>query len=130
MGALLISSSFLRSWDVIRYWIQAAHIFFGMLTFWFVSQLSLSFFPLCRSFGLGLFIVGCRGSLLPSGLSLVAKGGGGSSSLWRLGFLLRWLLLGSMQGLSGISPDQELNPCPLHWQVGSYPLHHQGGASI
>ena len=76
MGALLISSSFLRSWDVIRYWIQAAHIFFGMLTFWFVSQLSLSFFPLCRSFGLGLFIVGCRGSLLPSGLSLVAKGGG------------------------------------------------------
>ena len=20
--------------------------------------------------------------------------------------------------------DQSLNPCPLHWQVGSYPLHH------
>ena len=26
----------------------------------------------------------------------------------------------------GISPDQGLNPCPLHWQVDSYPLCHQG----
>ena len=25
----------------------------------------------------------------------------------------------------GIFPDQRLNPCPLHWQVNSYPLHHQ-----
>ena len=22
--------------------------------------------------------------------------------------------------------DQGSNPCPLHWQVGSYPLYHQG----
>ena len=26
----------------------------------------------------------------------------------------------------GIFPDQGLNPCPLHWQVDSYPLSHQG----
>ena len=26
----------------------------------------------------------------------------------------------------GIFPDQELNPCPLHWQVDSHPLYHQG----
>ena len=22
----------------------------------------------------------------------------------------------------GVFPDQRLNPCPLHWEVGSYPL--------
>ena len=26
----------------------------------------------------------------------------------------------------GIFPDQGLNLCPLHWQVDSQPLHHQG----
>ena len=26
----------------------------------------------------------------------------------------------------GIFLDQGSNPCPLHWQTGSYPLHHQG----
>ena len=26
----------------------------------------------------------------------------------------------------GIFPDQGLNPCPLHWQADSSPLHHQG----
>ena len=25
----------------------------------------------------------------------------------------------------GIFPHQGSNPCPLHWQVHSYPLHHQ-----
>ena len=25
----------------------------------------------------------------------------------------------------GIFPNQRLNPCPLHWQADSYPLHHQ-----
>ena len=29
----------------------------------------------------------------------------------------------------GIFPDQGLSLCPLHWQAGSYPLHHQGGPS-
>ena len=26
----------------------------------------------------------------------------------------------------GIFPDQGSNPCPLHWQSDSQPLHHQG----
>ena len=26
----------------------------------------------------------------------------------------------------GILPDQGLHPCPLHWQVDSSPLSHQG----
>ena len=25
----------------------------------------------------------------------------------------------------GIFPDQGSNPCPLHWQADSQPLHHQ-----
>ena len=29
----------------------------------------------------------------------------------------------------GIVPDQESNPCSLHWQVDSYPVDHQGSSS-
>ena len=76
------------------------------------------------------------------GLSLVAASGGHSSS--RCAGLLssRPLLLrstGSRRAGSvvvahgpscpaacGIFPDQGSNPCPLHWQADSQPLHHQG----
>ena len=30
----------------------------------------------------------------------------------------------------GIFPDQGLNACLLHWQVGSLPLAHQGSPSV
>ena len=30
----------------------------------------------------------------------------------------------------GMFPQQGLNPCPLHWQADSYPLHHQGSPSL
>ena len=76
------------------------------------------------------------------GLSLIVANAG-CSLLWGMGFSLGWLLLlwstgsrcaGSVvvvHGLScsvacGIFPGQGSNPCPLHWQVDSYPLHHQG----
>ena len=29
----------------------------------------------------------------------------------------------------GIFPDQDSNPCPLHWQADSQPLRHQGSPS-
>ena len=32
----------------------------------------------------------------------------------------------SCSAACGILPDQGLNPCPLHWQADSQPLHHQG----
>ena len=32
----------------------------------------------------------------------------------------------SCSAACGILPDQESNPCPLHWQVDSQPLRHQG----
>ena len=76
------------------------------------------------------------------GLSPVAASGG-HSSLRCAGLLLsRPLLLrstGSRRAGSvvvahgpsysaacGILPHQGSNPCPLHWQADSQPLHHQG----
>ena len=76
------------------------------------------------------------------GLSLVAASEGDSSSRCVGRSLSRPLLLrstGSRRAGSvvvahgpscsaacGIFPDQGLNPCSLHWQADSQPLHHQG----
>ena len=76
------------------------------------------------------------------GLSLVVASGGQSSSRCAGLSLSRPLLLqspGSRRAGSivvahgpscstacGIFPDQGSNPCPLHWQADSQPLHHQG----
>ena len=79
-------------------------------------------------------------------LSLVAASGSHSSS-WCAGLSLsRPLLLrstGSRRAGSvvvahgpscsaacGIFPDQGSNPCPLHWQADSQPLHHQGSPIV
>ena len=76
------------------------------------------------------------------GLSPVAASGGHSSSRCA-GLSLSWPLLlrstgsrcaGSVVVAHGpscsaaceIFPDQGSNPCPLHWQADSQPLHHQG----
>ena len=75
------------------------------------------------------------------GLSLVAESGGHSSSRCSGLSLSQPLLLrstGSRRAGSvvvahgpscsaacGIFPDQGSNPCPLHWQADSQPLHHQ-----
>ena len=80
------------------------------------------------------------------GLSLVAASGGHSSSQCAGLSLSRPLLLrstGSRRAGSvvvahgprcsaarGIFPDQGSNPCPLHWQAGSQPLHHQGSPPL
>ena len=80
------------------------------------------------------------------GLSLVAASGGHSSSRCTGLSLSRPLLLRSTgsrragsvvvaHGLScstacGIFPDQGSNPCPLHWQADSQPLHYQGSPPL
>ena len=80
------------------------------------------------------------------GLSLVAASGGHSSSRCTGLSLSRPLLLRSTgfrrtgsvvvaHGPScsvacGIFPDQDSNPCPLHWQADSQPLHHQGSPTF
>ena len=76
------------------------------------------------------------------GFSLVVASGGHSSSRCAGLSLSQPLLLrstGSRRAGSvvvahgpscsaacGILPDQGSNPCPLHWQADSQPLHHQG----
>ena len=80
------------------------------------------------------------------GLSLVVASGGHSSSRCAGLSLSRPLLLrstGSRRAGSvivaygpscsaarGILPDQGSNPCPLHRQADSQPLHHQGSPSF
>ena len=79
------------------------------------------------------------------GLSLVAASGGHSSKRCTgLSLLRPHLLWGtgsrcagsvvvahgpSCSTACGILPDQGSNPCPLHWQADSQPLHHQGSPS-
>ena len=36
----------------------------------------------------------------------------------------------SRSTVRGVFPGQGLNPCPLRWQVDSYPLGHQGSPVI
>ena len=36
----------------------------------------------------------------------------------------------SCSAACGIFPDQGSNPCPLHWQADSQPLHHQGSLTM
>ena len=80
------------------------------------------------------------------GLSLVAASGSHSSLRCAGLSLSRPLLLrstGSRRAGSvvvehgpscsvacGIFPDQGSNPCPLHWQADSQPLHHQGSPRL
>ena len=88
----------------------------------------------------------CCVSAVARRLSLLVASSGYSS--WqRTGLSLQWLLLLSSTGSRYVSsvaevhrlscsmareifPDQGFNLCPLHWQVDSYPLHHQGGPKI
>ena len=77
------------------------------------------------------------------GLSLVAASGGHSSSRCAgLSLTIAASLVAehrlqsagsivvahgpSRSAACGIFPDQGSNPCPLHWQADSQPLHHQG----
>ena len=66
----------------------------------------------------------------------------GYFSLWCMGFSLWWLLLLRSTGSVAVAhrfscsmacrifPNQGSNPCTLHWQVDSYPLHHQASPVV
>ena len=108
------------------------HIFCFVLLFcfFFFSAYLFIYFWLCWVF------VSVRGLSL-----VVASGGHPSSRCTGLSLSLPLLLrsTGSRRAGSvvvahgpgcsvacGILPDQGSNPCPLHWQADSQPLHHQG----
>ena len=111
------------------------------------------FLQTCLTFFLNLFIYLfiyfwlCWVSVSVRGLSPVAASGGHSSSrcvgILSLSRPLPLRSTGSRcagsvvvpHGLScsaacGIFPDQGSNPCPLHWQADSQPLHHQGSPNV
>ena len=110
------------------------------LFFCFVFFLTYLFFYLLFYFWLCWVFVSVRG------LSPVVASGGHSSSRCAGLPLSRPLLLqstGSRRAGSavvahgpscsaarGILPDQGSNPCPLHWQADSQPLHHQGSPDL
>ena len=107
------------------------------------------FFVLFLNFGfiyLFIYLWLCWVFISVQGLSLVVESGGHSSSRCVGLSLSRPLLLqstGSRRAGSvivahspscsaacGIFADQGSNPCPLHWQADSQPLHHQGSPSF
>ena len=103
-------------------------LYFRWISFFF--KLFIFFFWLCWVF------------VSVWGLSLVAASGGHSSSRCT-GLSLSWPLLlrstgsrragsvvvahgSSCSAACGIFPDQDSNPCRLHWQADSQPLCHHG----
>ena len=122
--------------------IPSTCIFFIMFFFVFFFGFFQSFVVVVNLF-IYLFIYFwlCWVFVSVRGLSLVVASGDHSSSRCADLSLLRPLLLrstGSRRAASvvaahgsscsatcGIFPDQSSNPCPLHWQADSQPLHHQ-----
>ena len=76
------------------------------------------------------------GAILCCGVQASHCGGFSCSRAWLYVWGLQWLQLmgsaavtlrASFSIACGLFLDQGSNPCPLHWQVDSYPLHQQGG---
>ena len=118
---------------------------FGLIRFHLFICLFFIFL-IISTFNYYLFICLCWVFVSVWGLPLVAASGGHSSSQCAGLSLSRPLLLrstGSRHAGSvivahgpscsvacGILPDQGSNPCPLHWQVDSQPLRHQGSPHL
>ena len=87
-------------------------------------------FSRCREWGLpfvGSWASPCRGFSYCGAQALgggFSDGGFSNCSSWALEHRL------SSCAACGIFPDQGFSPCPLHWQVGSYPWCHQGSPRI
>ena len=118
---------------------------FKILCLWFFFFWFFFFYKFILFFYLFYFWL-CWVFVSVRGLSLVAASGDHSSSRCVGLSLSRRLLLRSTgsrrAGLAlvahgpsrsaacGILPDQGSNPCPLHWQADSQPLHHQGSPIV
>ena len=123
--------SFLEPFSVIAKYHQRFHFIY------FFKLKLLSFF---------LYFWLCWVFVSVRGLSLVAASRGHSSSRCAGLSLSRPLSLRSTgsrcagsvavahgpscSAARGIFPDQGSNPCPLHWQADSQPLHHQGSPEV
>ena len=117
-----------------------------LFSFCIFSLLWLHVFFFFKLINLFIYFWLCWVFVSVRGLSLVAASGGHSSSRCAGLSLSRPLLLrstGSRRASSvvvahgpscsvacGIFLDQGSNPCPLHWQADSQPLHHQGSPTF
>ena len=94
--------------------------FFNKFIYLFLAVLGLHFWA--RAFSScgerGPFFIAVRG-LLTIAASLVAEHRLQMHRLSSCGSQAR------CSAACGIFPDQGSNPCPLHWQADSQPLHHQ-----
>ena len=120
------------------------YVIFFLIFFFLILYFSNSGFFL--KFYLFIYLWLCWVFISVRGLPLVAASGGHSSSRCAGLSLSQPLLLrstGSRRAGSvivahgpscsaacGIFPDQDSNPCPLHWQADSQPLRHQGSPTI
>ena len=146
MDSVTICISFFEKWLLKSFSHFFSFLFFLILSifpvlynisFWLIYLFIFkNFYALFIYFWLCWVFVSVRG------LSLVVASGGHSSSPCAGLSLSRPLLLrstGSKRAGSvlvahgpscstacGIFPDQDSNPCPLHWQADSQPLRHQG----
>ena len=90
-----------------------------------VPELSLVAVNVGCSLVVGHRLLSCSGFSLQSAGS---KRMGFSSCGWRIPEhrLSSFGALAHCSAPHGILLSQGLSPCPVHWQVGSYPLKHQG----
>ena len=98
------------------------------------TLLETSFFFLMSLKKLFIYFWLCWVFVAVRGLSLV-EASRRYSSLQCMGFSLQWLLLLRSTGsnctvFSHCGASQGSNLCPLHWQVDSYPLYHQGSPCV
>ena len=115
-------------------------VFFKLWVYLFIYLFIYVYIYVCMYVCIYLWL--CWVFVSVRGLSLVAASGGHSSSRC-VGLSLSLPLLlrstgsrcagsvvvahgPSCSAACGILPDQGSNPCPLHWQADSQPLHHQG----
>ena len=96
-------------------WVYLSYFFYFWLFWVFVAVCRLSLIADSRGYSL---LVGARTS---------HRSGFSSCGAWARGMGASVVVAHrlSCSRACGIFLDQGLNPCPLHWQVDSYPVYHQ-----
>ena len=112
----------LNDWMIQGYTVSFFFFFINLFIYLFLAVLGLRFcarpFSSCSERG-GHSSSRCAGLSLSRPLLLRSTGSRRAGSV----------VVAHGPGCSatcGIFPDQGSNPCPLHWQADSQPLHHQG----
>ena len=120
-------------WKVLSVLLVIYGLMHRQIEHWVIKQTSFFFFKRFIYFWLLLvFVAACGFSLVAVHELLIAEG----FSLWNTGSRCVGFSRGAWASVmvhgfncsmaSAIFPEQVSNLCPLHWQVDSQPLGHQG----